>query len=252
MHRESQIDVRNTLTWDPHANVCPTFRQTHALRGCLVQWLSTGWQWIATFLVVALCLVQWLAGEEDNQILGIFYQNGGWAHPTKTAGWDQPLLAGSPPNRFVVLTPSPPIGSLFSPFNLCDLAMHRAGRARRCCWDWGMNWASSLPSLGLGTPWDWEWIGWPHRCRCDWGTSYTRTEEACGQTRFLLRATRQPSAVAKLTVPSELDCVLVFSFRWSQRYITLWLPLCQCYSDFRVCLCHAQSFASLGILYNDS
>jgi hypothetical protein len=27
------------------------------LRGCLVQWLSTGWQWISIFLVAIHCLV---------------------------------------------------------------------------------------------------------------------------------------------------------------------------------------------------
>jgi hypothetical protein len=28
-----------------------------AVRGCLVQWLSIGWQWISTFLVAIQCLV---------------------------------------------------------------------------------------------------------------------------------------------------------------------------------------------------
>jgi hypothetical protein len=44
------------------------------------------WLRVATEKVVARCLIWWMIGDMNNQISGIFHQNGGLAHLTKFVG----------------------------------------------------------------------------------------------------------------------------------------------------------------------
>ena len=60
-----QLDFARRLRFAQRAVV-------HALGVCLVEWLSTDWLGIATFLLVTLCLVWRLRGDRDSQILKIY------------------------------------------------------------------------------------------------------------------------------------------------------------------------------------